>query len=92
MVRWEASSRTTVVCETMLINIQFDEAAELLWDLFKAVPKGRQKEFAERVNRVSCCLQHPSNLDRDVTVAVRSDYTPEGAITLRGVVLPMEGL
>lgn len=76
----------------MVINIQFDEAADLLWELFRAVPEERRTEFSERVNRAAACLQHPSNLDKSVVVTIRSDRTAKGAITLRGVVPPLERL
>lgn len=76
----------------MVINIQFEEASDLLWELFKSLPEDKKPEFSRRVDMVSSCLCHPSNTDDDIVLSVSCDRTDKGAITLRGVVLPLEGL
>ena len=45
----------------MLINVQYEEAEALLWDLFNSIPIDRQKEFSEKVNRVASELSHPNS-------------------------------
>ena len=45
----------------MLINVQYEAAEKLLWDLLGAVPLDRQAEFAERVNRAASDLVHPNS-------------------------------
>jgi hypothetical protein len=43
----------------MLINIQYQEASELLFELLEAIPEERRKEFSVRVNAVASELYHP---------------------------------
>ena len=68
----------------MVIDIQFDEASDLLWELYREIPEGRRDVFSERANRVSCCLRHPPSSDTDVLVPIKL------AVTLSDVVLPLE--
>ncbi len=75
----------------MILSIQFDEAADLLWELLRAVPEDQRANFSERVNRVACCLSHPSSLDTDVFLSLGSDYAIKRPVALSDVVLPMEG-
>lgn len=74
----------------MLVNIQFEEAATLLWELHAAIPQDRRAEFSERVNQVSALLHHPGlGADANVFVAIGRDGADESAIALRSVVRPV---
>jgi len=73
----------------MLINIQFDEAAELLWELYKAIPEERRAAFTPRVDKIASCLQHP-NLDGAVVYAFGRDLTDKIVSSGSDVVLPLE--
>jgi hypothetical protein len=43
----------------MILNIQYPEAADLLWSLYRELPEGKQREYAERVDLISSNLRHP---------------------------------
>ncbi len=60
----------------MLIDIQFSEASELLWDLFHALPEDAKPQFAKSVDRVASVLHHPS-VDGSVVFSVGPDSTRE---------------
>ncbi|MDE2102179.1 MAG: hypothetical protein KGL39_33345 [Patescibacteria group bacterium] len=64
----------------MVIDVQFEEASDLLWELLRALPEEKQATFASRVNRVSSALHHPQSLDADVVVA----FSPRQTWTLPG--------
>ena len=65
----------------MLINIQYEEASQLLWEMFHAIPEERRAAFASRLDTVASTLFHP-NLDGAVVHAVRDHDADESAVTL----------
>jgi hypothetical protein len=72
----------------VIINIQFEEASKLMYELLAAVPEDRREQFAQRVNRISSVLHHPP-LNGAVVLSVSSDDTDQPAIALRDVVPPL---
>ncbi len=75
----------------MLLNIQFEEASGLLWEMYKAIPVDERGRFSARVDRISSKLCHP-DLGGSVVCSIRCDDTIEPTIrTSRGVISPLEG-
>lgn len=75
----------------MLIEVQYPEASELLWELFRELPEDVKPRFSERVNKVSSALDHPSLGFSDVVATVGGDRTCEPPVSSRSVVLPLQG-
>ena len=75
----------------MIVNIQVEWIADLLWELHGELGAEAQREYASRVDQAASLLHHP-DLDRDVLLSVGSDGAVEATGTLGGVVLPLKGL
>lgn len=58
----------------MVINIQFQAASDLLWELFRELPTEKRALFSARINNVSSQLFHP-NLDGAIVFSVGLDST-----------------
>ena len=58
----------------MLINIQYEEAAQLLFDLLEALPEETRPKFFQQVNAIASELRHP-NLERTVVLPYCSNGT-----------------
>ena len=58
----------------MMINVQVPEAAELIWELFKMLPKEKQPLFAAKCDSIASLLEHP-NLDGAVVLTVSGNGT-----------------
>ena len=70
----------------MILNIQFEEAANLLWEMFAKLPDEKTREaFASRVDAVASSLFHPIS-GCDIVRTVRLDSTDSAAIALSDVV------
>lgn len=76
----------------MTIDIQFQDASDLLFEMLAAIPEERRERFAKRVTRVSEKLWHPPSADADVLVSLRSDDADKCTVAFRDVVHPVEGL
>lgn len=56
------------------LNVEFVEAEQLIWQLFKELPKEVQDKYSTTVSEITACLHHPS-LSSDVLCSFRSDST-----------------
>ena len=56
----------------MVVDIQFQEANDLLFEMLAAVPIERREHFAQRVNKVASILFHPPALGAHVLTATAS--------------------
>ena len=75
----------------MLLNIQFEEAAELMWEMHQAIPKDERNHFSARVDKISSQLRHP-DLGGAINLFVgcnRADQSLQ--CSPRSVVFPLEG-
>ena len=59
----------------MVIEIQFEEAVRLYWEMLKEVPADRRDYFGEKINNVALLLRHPPTSDGDVFITLRSHGT-----------------
>lgn len=73
----------------MLLNIQFQEASDLMWDMFFLLDPTVREAFASRVDRLSSVFSHP-NLGGSILCIMSSDSTSQPASTLGCVVLPLQ--
>lgn len=73
----------------MLIDVQFPEIADLLWEIHGRLDAAAQDEYASRVDSASATLHHPS-AGSDVSVSLGCNGAPKLAVALGGVVLPLE--
>lgn len=75
----------------MLLNIQFEEAAELMWEMHQAIPKGEHDHFSARVDKISSQLSHP-DLGGAIILSVSCNRAGQSAQrSPRSVVFPLEG-
>ncbi len=65
----------------MNVNIQYEEADRLIWELFGEIPAEKKKRFSERVNRISSELFHPT-LCGDVVFPFGGNGTTESSAAL----------
>lgn len=72
----------------MIVNIQFNEAADLLWEMFDAVSEDKREQFSLRVDKVSSALRHP-DLGGAIILSISLNSADQSTGTLRGVVLPL---
>ena len=56
----------------MVIDIQFQEAARLYWEMLKEIPENRRAYFGEKINNVVFFLDHPTTQDGNVFVTLRT--------------------
>ena len=75
----------------MVINIQSNETADLLFEMLAALPEDRRHGFSQRVTRIAPYWQHPPSLDADVLVTLRSHDDGESACAPTCIVLPLHG-
>jgi hypothetical protein len=73
----------------MTLDVQYPEAAELLWSLFRELPEEKRRLYAKQVDRVASTLHHPPS-DADVAATISSDGGDEFTVTPDRVVLPVE--
>lgn len=78
----------------MIVNVQCEEASELLWDLFNLIPKDNvhREEIAKRVDRASALLSHPSLPDEDARVQIVSREAPAKEATEEDDLMGARGL
>ena len=57
----------------MLLSIQFEEASDLLWDLFHELSEKQRLVFAPRVDKITSALWHPADSSTTTVVFVGCD-------------------
>lgn len=75
----------------MLINVQFDEAAELIYEMLAAMGEDCRERFAERASLIASALQHPdAGSDAHVFCSLSRNFADQVAVSSGGVVVPLE--